>query len=89
MGKSAFIRATAALTALSISLTSAVPHSSACGDWNLPQDLDDRRQRHGYYSKGHHRANWEQKKIASNHKVAKRRAKNKASRKARRAQRRK
>ena len=37
--------------------------------------------------KGHPRANDEQKKIAFNHRVTKRRAKNKASRKARKEQR--
>ena len=37
--------------------------------------------------KGHRRANDKQKKIAFNHRVAKRRAKNKASRKARKGQR--
>ena len=39
------------------------------------------------YGKGRYRRNWEQKKIAFNHRVAKRRAKNKASRQARKEQR--
>ena len=55
---------------------------------NMPKDLASEKQTYGYQGKGHHRRNWEQKKTASNHRVAKRRAKNKASRLARRKQRR-
>lgn len=58
------------------------------GIWNAPKDLASKKQTYGYQGKGHHRRNWEQKKTASNHRVAKRRAKNKASRLARKKQRR-
>ena len=56
--------------------------------WRMPKDLASEKQTYGYQGKGHRRGNWEQKKTASNHRVAKRRAKNKASRLARKKQRR-
>ena len=56
--------------------------------WRMPKDLAEERQVHGYQSKGHYRRNDQQKKRASNLRVAKRRTQNKASRKARRKQRR-
>lgn len=56
--------------------------------WRVPKDLAEEKQKHGYQSKGHYRHNDQQKKRASNLRVAKRRAQSKASRKARRKQRR-
>ena len=56
--------------------------------WSMPKDLADNKQKYGYQGKGHPRHNDEQKKAASNCRVAKRRAKNKASRLARKKQRR-
>ena len=54
----------------------------------MPKDLANEKQTYGYQGKGHYRHNDQQRKRASNLKVAKRRTKNKASRKARRKQRR-
>lgn len=56
-------------------------------DFWMPKDLPEEKK-YGYQGKGHYRRNDGQKKTASNHRVAKRRAKNKASRSARKKQRR-
>ena len=69
-----------------LAVTLAVANAMFLGntrDWypskELPEDTHP-----GYYSKGHPRANWKQKERAHNLRVAKRRKKNKAAKKARR-----
>ena len=89
MGKSSALRrAKLKIAALSILAATTYPGTDTF-NWNMPNDLSKETPHHGYYSKGHSRANWEQKKIAFNHRKAKRRAKNKVAKKARQAQRRK
>ena len=76
------LKRAAALTAASMMMTGYDTNF-----W-MPEDFPEEKTKHGYQGKGHFRRNWNQKKTAFNHRVTKHRAKNKASRLARKKQRR-
>ena len=70
-----------------VAMTAPVMMAGYDTNFWMPERFPEKKK-YGYQGKGHSRRNDGQKKTASNHRVAKRRAKNKASRSARKKQRR-